>query len=110
MTENAIRDRSKRLLADLHHFCCTGIALERLTAPVTDRSSSAVNLTPLPDERRYTMSLQERSNEVQVVRATPNLPVGGAILDQHGQEVLITEEMVQAACQECDKNWVTPEK
>ncbi|KPY71286.1 hypothetical protein ALP50_02009 [Pseudomonas syringae pv. spinaceae] len=56
------------------------------------------------------MSLQERSNEVQVVRATPNLPVGGAILDQHGQEVLITEEMVQAACQECDNNWVTPEK
>ncbi|WP_226488975.1 MULTISPECIES: PA1571 family protein [Pseudomonas] len=56
------------------------------------------------------MNPQERSNEVQVVRATPNLPVGGAILDQHGQEVLITEEMVQAACQECDKYWVTPEK
>ncbi|MCF5467048.1 hypothetical protein GIV52_01340 [Pseudomonas syringae] len=94
----------------MHQFCCTGIALERLTVPVTDRSSSAVNLMPLPDERRDTMSLHERSTEVQVVRATPNLPVGGAILDQDGHEVLITEEMVQVACQECDKNWVTPEK
>ncbi|MBM0139455.1 PA1571 family protein [Pseudomonas cannabina] len=56
------------------------------------------------------MSLHERSTEVQVVRARPGLPVGGAILDEDGQEVLITEEMVQAACQECDKNWVTPEK
>ncbi|RMO97306.1 hypothetical protein ALQ33_04509 [Pseudomonas syringae pv. philadelphi] len=97
-------------MADLHQFCCTGIAFERLTVSVTDRSSSAVNLTPLPDERRDTMSLHERSTEVQVVRATPGLPVGGAILDEDGQEVLITEEMVQAACQECDKNWVTPEK
>ncbi|AZG85981.1 hypothetical protein N032_10030 [Pseudomonas syringae pv. pisi str. PP1] len=94
----------------MHHICCTWSAFERLTVPVTDRSSSAVNLTPLPDERRNTMNPQERSNEVQVVRATPNLPVGGAVLDQHGEEVLITEEMVQAACQECDKNWVTPEK
>lgn len=56
------------------------------------------------------MSLQTDSNEVPVVRANPQLPVGGAILDQQGREVVITEEMVQAACQECDKNWVTPEK
>jgi len=56
------------------------------------------------------MSLQESSNEVTVVRATPNLPVGGAILDQKGREVVITEEMVQAACQECEKLWVTPDK
>ncbi|RMN36234.1 MULTISPECIES: PA1571 family protein [Pseudomonas syringae group] len=56
------------------------------------------------------MSLQEHSKEVPVVRTTPDLPVGGAVLDQHGREVVITEEMVQAACQECDKNWVTPEK
>ena len=56
------------------------------------------------------MSLQENSNQVPVVRATPTLPVGGAILDEQGREILITEEMVQAACQECDKNWVVPEK
>jgi hypothetical protein len=56
------------------------------------------------------MSLQESSNQVPVVRATPDLPVGGAVLDKDGHEILITEEMVQAACQECDKQWVTPEK
>lgn len=56
------------------------------------------------------MSLQENSNEVPVVRATPQLPVGGAVLDKDGREILITEEMVQAACQECDKNWVSPDK
>ncbi|MBC3955453.1 MULTISPECIES: PA1571 family protein [Pseudomonas] len=56
------------------------------------------------------MSLQDSSNEVTVVRATPNLPVGGAILDQDGREVVITEEMVQAACKACDQLWVKPEK
>ncbi|WP_449125473.1 PA1571 family protein [Pseudomonas viridiflava] len=57
------------------------------------------------------MSLQERSSsEVTIVRATPDLPVGGAILDKDGREVVITEEMVQAACQACDKLWVTPEE
>ena len=55
------------------------------------------------------MSLQD-SKQVEVIRATPNLPVGGAVLDEKGQEVLITEAMVQAACQECDKHWVTPDK
>ncbi|MFS2159377.1 PA1571 family protein [Pseudomonas sp. Pseusp122] len=56
------------------------------------------------------MSLQDSSNQVQVVRANPNLHVGGAVLDKDGREILITEEMVQAACQECDKHWVKPEK
>lgn len=53
---------------------------------------------------------QEHSNAVEIVRASPNLEVGGAVLDEEGREVVITEEMVQAACQECDKQWVTPEK
>ncbi|WP_426142014.1 PA1571 family protein [Pseudomonas sp. DWP3-1-2] len=56
------------------------------------------------------MSLQESSNQVPLVRANPDLYVGGSVLDKDGREILITEEMVQAACQECDKNWVTPEK
>ena len=56
------------------------------------------------------MSLQDSSNQVQVVRANPDLYVGGAVLDKDGREILITEEMVQAACQECDKHWVKPEK
>jgi hypothetical protein len=60
--------------------------------------------------RRQAMSLQNSTNHVPVVRATPTLPVGGAILDQDGREILITEEMVQVACQECDKQWVKPVK
>ncbi|MET0951240.1 PA1571 family protein [Pseudomonas syringae] len=56
------------------------------------------------------MSLHESSNQVPVVRANPDLYVGGSVLDKDGREILITEEMVQAACQECDKNWVKPEK
>ncbi|MEB0042269.1 MULTISPECIES: PA1571 family protein [unclassified Pseudomonas] len=56
------------------------------------------------------MGLQNSTNHVPVVRTTPTLAVGGAILDHDGREILITEEMVQTACQECDKHWVTPEK
>jgi len=56
------------------------------------------------------MSLHESSNHVPAVQANPNLNVGGAILDQSGKEILITEEMVQVACQECEKAWVKPEK
>jgi len=56
------------------------------------------------------MSLHESSNRVSAVQANPNLNVGGAILDQEGREILITEEMVQDACQECEKYWVKPEK
>lgn len=56
------------------------------------------------------MSLHNSTNHVPVVRTTPKQAVGGAILDQDGREILITEEMVQTACQECDKNWVKSEK
>lgn len=56
------------------------------------------------------MSLHNSGNQVEVIRATPSLPVGGAIVDDNGREVLITEAMVQQACQECDKHWVTPDK
>ena len=55
------------------------------------------------------MSLQQSSHE-PVVRPQPELQLGGAILDHNGKEILITEEMVQVACQECEKYWVKPEK
>jgi hypothetical protein len=60
--------------------------------------------------RRQAMSLQSSSNQEPVFRPQPELQLGGAILDRNGQEILITEEMVQAACQECEKYWVQPEK
>lgn len=56
------------------------------------------------------MSLQSSSNQEPVVRPQPDAQLGGAILDQYGNQILITEEMVQAACQECEKYWVKPEK
>ena len=56
------------------------------------------------------MSLQNSSNQEPVVRPQPDAQLGGAILDQYGNQILITEEMVQAACQECEKYWVKPEK
>lgn len=56
------------------------------------------------------MSLHESRNDTAAVQANPNPNVGGAILDVNGKEVLITEEMVQEACQECEKYWVKPEK
>ncbi|WNW10946.1 hypothetical protein RRX38_07175 [Pseudomonas sp. DTU_2021_1001937_2_SI_NGA_ILE_001] len=55
------------------------------------------------------MSLQTHGNRVEVIRTQPGQPVGGAILDENGQETPITEAMVQQACQECDQHWVTPE-
>lgn len=55
------------------------------------------------------MSLHS-SNHEAVVRPQPDAQLGGAVLDENGKHILITEEMVQAACQECEKYWVTPEK
>lgn len=43
------------------------------------------------------MSLQQ-SNTQPKVAPNPLTPVGGSIIDQNGQEITITEEMVQHAC------------
>ncbi|MEQ7922563.1 PA1571 family protein [Xanthomonas sp. WHRI 1810A] len=56
------------------------------------------------------MSLHESSNRVPTGHTQANPDVGGALLDDEGKEVLITEEMVQEACQACEKQWVIPEK
>lgn len=31
---------------------------------------------------------------------------GAAILDENGEEIPITEDMIQEACEKLDKNWV----
>ncbi|TDV63457.1 PA1571 family protein [Pseudomonas sp. LP_7_YM] len=56
------------------------------------------------------MSLQHSSNQEHVLRPQAELQLGGAILDEYGNQILITEEMVQAACQECEKYWVRPDE
>ena len=52
------------------------------------------------------MSLQSSSNQEPVFRPQPELQLGGAILDRNGQEILVAEGRVQAACQEFEKYWV----
>jgi len=48
---------------------------------------------------------QAHDDEPRVVHVDPQQPVGGAIIDAHGQEVPITEKMIQHACEELDSEW-----
>ncbi|WP_296218509.1 PA1571 family protein [Pseudomonas sp. UBA2684] len=47
-------------------------------------------------------------NQPRVTPTQPQQPVGGAIIDAQGREIPITENMIQRACNELDKNWVAP--
>ncbi|MCQ4269967.1 MULTISPECIES: PA1571 family protein [Pseudomonas] len=51
------------------------------------------------------MNQPHDDNEPRVVHVDPQQPVGGAIIDAHGQEVPITEKMIQHACEELDDEW-----
>lgn len=46
--------------------------------------------------------LDERSREQRVVSIPPQRPVGGAIIDDQGREIPITETMIQRACRELE--------
>jgi hypothetical protein len=46
----------------------------------------------------------------RIVALKPQQPVGGAIIDAQGQEVPITEYMIQRACRELDKHWSLPKR
>ena len=59
------------------------------------------------------MSLQNSSSsedKIQVIRTQPDQSLGCSIIDEKGQEVPITEHMVQDACRELEKRLVTPAK
>lgn len=50
------------------------------------------------------MSLQTHPNAKPETQARePRQPVGGAIIDEQGREIPITEQMIQKACKELDK-------
>ena len=51
------------------------------------------------------MNQPHDDNEPLVVHVDPQQPVSGAIIDAHGQEVPITEKMIQHACEELDDEW-----
>lgn len=53
------------------------------------------------------MSLQQTS-EPRVIPLLPQQPLGGAILDAQGREIPITEQMIQRACSELQKQWIAP--
>mgnify|MGYP003396835963 FL=1 len=55
------------------------------------------------------MSLQNSSEDkIQVIRTQPDQSLGCSIIDEKGQEVPITEDMVQDACRELEKRLVQP--
>ncbi|WP_171011800.1 PA1571 family protein [Pseudomonas sp. 2FE] len=56
------------------------------------------------------MSLQNSTSERRAVPLKPQQPVGGAIIDAQGREIPITEHMIQRACNELDKAWVSAPK
>lgn len=56
------------------------------------------------------MDLQNNAQAIPVIRTQPQQSLGCAIIDENGQEVLITEEMIQEACRELEQRLVKPER
>ncbi|WP_300655763.1 PA1571 family protein [Pseudomonas sp.] len=54
------------------------------------------------------MSPQQQTSEPHVAPEQAQQPVGGAIIDEQGQEIPITENMIQRACQELEKDLTKP--
>ncbi|MCP3749232.1 PA1571 family protein [Pseudomonas sp. SBB6] len=51
------------------------------------------------------MSLQQGNTQEKPV-SNPQASVGGTIIDKDGKEIIITEEMIQHACEELEKSRV----
>ena len=54
------------------------------------------------------MSPQQQTPEPRVAPEQSQQPVGGAIIDEQGQEIPITESMIQRACRELEKDPSAP--
>ncbi|MDM8349848.1 hypothetical protein P8H27_13225 [Pseudomonas sp. sp1636] len=54
------------------------------------------------------MSPHKQTPESRVVPEQPQQPLGGAIVDEQGQEIPITEDMIQRACRELEKSVAAP--
>jgi len=54
------------------------------------------------------MSPQQQTPAPRVAPAQSQQPVGGAIIDEQGQEIPITESMIQRACRELEKDPSAP--
>ena len=56
------------------------------------------------------MDLQQNAQAVPVIRTQTHQSLGCAIIDENGQEISITEEMIQDACHELEQRLVTPSR
>lgn len=54
------------------------------------------------------MDLQHNAQAVPVIRTQAKQSLGCAIIDENGQEIPITEEMIQDACHELELRLVKP--
>ena len=54
------------------------------------------------------MDSQQNVQTVAVIRTQPHQSLGCALIDQHGNEITITEDMIQDACRELDQRLVKP--
>ncbi|QVM98315.1 hypothetical protein LOY37_18605 [Pseudomonas sp. B21-012] len=52
------------------------------------------------------MSLQHQGNTQEKPAPNPQASVGGTIIDKDGNEITITEEMIQQACEKLEKSRV----
>nr|WP_298110424.1 PA1571 family protein [uncultured Pseudomonas sp.] len=50
------------------------------------------------------MSLHEQTHEPRVIPMPSQHPIGGAIIDEQGREIPITEQMIQHACRELENS------
>ncbi|MCY1547969.1 hypothetical protein D9M68_840540 [compost metagenome] len=56
------------------------------------------------------MSPQQQTPAPPVAPEQSQRPVGGALIDEQGQEIPITENMIQQACRELEQNRAAPAK
>ena len=54
------------------------------------------------------MDSQQSVQTVAVIRTQPQQSLGCALIDQHGNEITITEDMIQDACRELEQRLVKP--
>lgn len=54
------------------------------------------------------MDSQQNVQTVAVIRTQPQQSLGCAFIDQHGNEIVITEDMIQDACRELEQRLVKP--
>lgn len=56
------------------------------------------------------MSMHKQPQQSRVIPMPAQQAVGGFLIDVQGREIPITESMIQRACSELEKHWVSPAK